>query len=260
MKKNMTSILSIILLCGILLSACSSDKSSNASADTLYQTSTIQALLVGNYDGLQSIEDLKTQGNLGIGTFDALDGELVMIDQKVYQVKASGEVLEVVDSITTPFAAVTFFDEDIYKELENINDYDSLKIELDKLIEHEDLFYAFRIDATFQYVMTRSVPAQEKPYPVLSEVTKNQPVFEYTDVPGSLVGFWCPSYVGGINVPGYHLHFISDDRTMGGHLLDMSFEHADISIDITDSFNMELSQSNFTANLEDVNEEIDKVE
>ena len=83
-------------------------------------------------------------------------------------------------------------------------------------------FYAVMIQGEFSYVKTRSVPAQEKPYPPLAEVTKNQPTFEFTDVTGTMVGFRCPPYVTGINVPGYHLHFLTDDRTAGGHLLEFT--------------------------------------
>ncbi len=263
MKKNMGIILGMLIICGYLSSGCSKNMIEDKVAeqrDTLYQISTIDSLLAGNYDGFQSIGVLKGNGDIGIGTFDELDGELVMIDKKVYKIKDTGKVEEVGDTIKTPFAAVTFFDKDISKELMNINNYDSLKQELDKLIEYKDSFYAFRLDGTFKYVKTRSVPKQKKPYPVLSEVTKNQPTFEYNDIKGSLVGFWCPEYVGSINVPGYHLHFISDDRAKGGHLLDMSFIEAGVYADITNAFKMELSQSNVSGQISKVKEEIKKVE
>lgn len=248
-------------MCLSLFSGCTSKTTgNNLERDTLYQVSTLNSLLVGNYDGLQTVSELKANGDIGIGTFDALDGELVMIDRKVYKVKDTGKVEEMEDSVKIPFAAVTFFDEDSSKELVDINDFDSLKKELDSLIENKDLFYAIKVDATFNYVKTRSVPKQEKPYPVLSEVTKNQPTFEYTEVKGSLVGFWCPEYVGGINVPGYHLHFISDDRTKGGHLLEVDFDKANVYMDITEGFTMQLSQESVFGNIADMEEEIRNVE
>lgn len=263
MKKYIRNILSILMICSLLFSGCSKNTTESdlkEQRDTLYQLSTIQSLLLGNYDGFKSVGDIKEHGDIGIGTFDTLDGELIMIDNKVYKVKATGEVEAVEDTEKLPFAAVTFFDKDISKTLVNISDYDALKKELDKLIVNKDSFYAFKIDATFQYVKTRSVPKQHKPYPVLSEVTKNQSTFEYNNIKGSLVGFWCPEYVGGINVPGYHLHFISDDRTKGGHLLDIKFDEASVYADITNGFNMELPKVNTSGEITDVNKEIKKVE
>lgn len=263
MKKSMHITFGLLIILTVLLSGCSkkiNEDKVEEQRDALYQLSTIDSLLAGNYDGFQSIGILKENGDLGIGTFDELDGELVMIDKKVYKVKDTGVVEEVGDTIKTPFAAVTFLDKDISKKLINITNYDSLKRELDNLIEYKNSFYAFRIDGTFNDVNVRSVPKQKKPYPILSEVTKNQPTFKYNHVKGSLVGFWCPEYVGGINVPGYHLHFISDDRISGGHLLDMSFDEASVYADITNSFNMELSQSIVTDKITDVKEEIEKVE
>lgn len=262
MKKNIRAIITAFVVM-ILLSGCSKNitvSKTEDQRDTLVQFSTIESLLAGNYDGFESISTLKENGDIGIGTFDELDGELVMIDQKVYKIKDTGNTEEVNNTIKTPFAAVTYFDKDISKQLMNIGNYDSLKQELDKLITNRNLFYAFRVDGTFQNTKVRSVPKQKKPYPILSEVTKDQPTFEYQNIKGSLVGFWCPEYVGGINVPGYHLHFISEDRTKGGHLLDISFEKADVSADVTNTFSMDLSQSNVAGQINNVTTEIEKVE
>lgn len=263
MKKSVRIVLGMIMISSFLFSGCSKsiiEEKVEEQRETLFQISTIESLLVGNYDGFQSIGALKAKGDIGIGTFNKLDGELIMIEKKVYKVKDTGKVEEVEDNITTPFAAVTFFDKDISTELVTINNYDTLKQELDKMIQDKNAFYAFRIDGTFNSVKVRSVPKQKKPYPVLSEVTKNQPIFEYNQTKGSLVGFWCPEYVGGINVPGYHLHFISDDRTKGGHLLDMSFDQAYVYADVTNAFNMNLSESNVSGQITNVKEEIEKVE
>ena len=262
MKRVSTSLV-IALISISLFSGCTKNTTANKLSDqrdTLYQVSTINSLLAGNYDGFRSVGELKANGDFGIGTFDTLDGELVMIDKKVYKIKATGKVEEMANSIAVPFAAVTYFDKDTSTEVTNINNYDSLQQELDKLIENKDLFYAIRIDGPFKYLKARSVPKQEKPYPVLSEVTKNQPTFEYTNIAGSLIGFWCPAYVGGINVPGYHLHFIADDRSKGGHLLEVSFDEASVYFDKTDAFSMDLPQSSVEGDISDIEQEINKVE
>lgn len=162
-----------------------------------------------------------------------------------------------------PFASVTVFNEDQRIEKAEFADYESLQKELDTMIENPNLFYAFKISGDFPYVKARSVPPQQKPYPPLAEVTKNQPTFVYENVKGYLFGFWCPAYVNGINVPGYHLHFISEDKTMGGHLLEVSIENAVILADQTPSFQMTLPEDKAFAVLkleEDKTEELEKVE
>ena len=259
MRNSHTPILLIFCLFSLGLTSCSGSISAE-DRDTLYQISTINSLMAGNYDGIRSIQDVAKKGDTGIGTFDTLDGEMVMIDGAVSKVKASGAVEKPDSKVTIPFSAVTFLDADSSEQLGSIKDLDELKAALDKLIIKKDRFYAFRIDGTFTSIQTRSVPAQQKPYPILSEVTKNQAVFNFENVKGSLVGFWCPETVGSINVPGYHLHFISDDRTMGGHLLNISFETAKAASDETRFFEMELGDAAAAGTINNAGEEMDKVE
>lgn len=259
MRNSHTPILLIFCLFSLVLASCSGSVSAE-SRDTLYQISTINSLMAGNYDGIRPIQDVAKKGDTGIGTFDMLDGEMVLIEGTVYKVKASGQVEKPEAKITIPFSSVTFFDADSSIDLGNINNLDELKAALDKMIVKKDRFYAFRIDGTFTTIQTRSVPAQQKPYPILSEVTKNQAVFNYGNVNGSLVGFWCPETVGSINVPGYHLHFISDDRTMGGHLLNISFKTAKAASDETRFFEMELGDAAAAGTINNAGEEMDKVE
>lgn len=255
------AVLGMLTLAGC--TAATTNSSSDAAAtkeETLFQASTINSLLAGNYDGFMSFAELKQHGDVGIGTFNALDGELVMIDKTVYKVKASGAVEEVPDTDTTPFAAVTYFDEDATKSLGPTASLEALELELDKMMSDPASFYLFRIDGTFNTIKARSVPSQEKPYPVLSEAVKNQSIFEYQKIPGTLVGLWCPEDIGGLNVKGYHFHFISDDRSKGGHLLDVSFDSATALVDQTDGFFMTLSPTTPEGTVTDADSAIDAVE
>lgn len=206
--------------------------------DTLVQVSTFDALLAGNYDGVAEVSSLRQYGDFGIGTLDRLNGELIMLDGQFYDVRADGVAYTVSETTTTPFAAVTFFDIDREEALENGLTFAAFEVWLDEILPTQNLFYAVKLQGTFSYLKTRSVPAQEKPYPPLTEVTKNQPTFEFTDVAGTIVGFRCPPYVTGINVPGYHLHFLTDDGTAGGHLLEFTVAQADVYIDNTSRFLM----------------------
>lgn len=258
-KVIVLSLLAVLSFAGCTATTSSSD-SAAVKEETLFQVSTINSLLAGNYDGFVSFGELKQHGDVGIGTFDALDGELIMIDKIVYKVKASGEVVEVPDTETTPFAAVTYFDEEFTQSLGKIASLEALQEELDKQITNPASFYLFRIDATFNTIKARSVPSQQKPYPVLSEVVKNQSIFDYQEFPGTLVGLWCPEEIGGLNVKGYHFHFISDDRSKGGHLLDVSFDSAEAFIDQTNGFFMTLSPTIPEKTVDDAESAIDAVE
>jgi acetolactate decarboxylase len=206
--------------------------------ETLTQVSTIDAILNGIYDGVVDFATLKGYGDFGIGTFEGLDGEMIGFDGNFYQVKADGVAYPVSGSMETPFACVTFFDTDYEEELPEGFDYEQIQEFLDDTLPTGNIFYAIKIEGTFSYMKTRSVPGQQKPYPPLVEVTRNQPIFEFADIDGTVVGFRCPAYVAGINVSGYHLHFLTEGNDAGGHVLEFQVADAVAYVDYTSEFLM----------------------
>lgn len=208
--------------------------------NTITQSSTIDALLAGAYDGTLSCGELETHGDTGIGTFDRLDGEMILLDGVMYQVRADGSVCRPGRELRTPFAAVCWFAPDATYTFDRRVSDAELKGILDEHMPNQNLFYAIRITGRFARVHTRSVPAQAKPYPPLAKVTATQPEFNATNVVGTVVGFRCPPFVKGINVPGYHLHFLSAAGDFGGHLLDFDLVAGQAQIDICDKFNLML--------------------
>ena len=207
-----------------------------AGRDTLTQVSTIDALMTGVYDGDTTLFSLKGKGDFGIGTFNTLDGEMILLDGEFYRVTATGSVERPGPQARTPFAAVTFFDPDRKLPLDRGLDFPGMTKQADKTLPTANIFYAVKITGRFQSVRVRSVPAQQKPYRPLNDVVKTQPVFEMKNVEGTIVGFRCPPFVKGVNVPGYHLHFLASDRKAGGHVLDFTVEQALLEIDDTDEF------------------------
>ena len=207
---------------------------------TLFQSSTIEALLDGNYEGDVSFAELEDRGDFGLGTFDALDGEMIALDGDFYQVRVDGRAYAVDRRCKTPFAVVTFFEPDLSRQLATIGNFTALCAYLDRVVEDRAVCYAVRVDGYFDYVKTRSVPRQHKPFPPLVEVVKHQPTFELHGVRGSLVGFRFPDRVGGLNVPGYHFHFISEDRRVGGHVLDCRIARGELRIDHEADLQLEL--------------------
>ncbi|MFC1979787.1 acetolactate decarboxylase [Chloroflexota bacterium] len=211
-----------------------------AQREILVQISTVDAILNGVYDGVVDFGTLKKYGDFGIGTFEGLDGEMVGFDGNFFQIRADGIAYPVSDSMETPFAAVTFFEVDYEETIPAAFDYDQTQKLFDNTLPTENIFYAIKIQGTFSHMKTRSVPGQQKPYPPLFEVTKNQPVFEFANIDGTLVGFRCPVYVAGINVPGYHLHFLAKGNNTGGHVLEFKVTEAVVLIDYTSKFLMVL--------------------
>jgi acetolactate decarboxylase len=185
----------------------------------LFQASTIGALLDGAYDGDLSFGELAEHGDLGLGTLNGLDGEMIAIDGRFYRADVDGVVAEIGAEARTPFAVVTRFEPAIEDRIDAPLDHEGLLARLDDLIPAEAASCAIRLDGRFELVRARSVPRQRPPYRPLTEVVAEQHVFELSDLEGTMLGFRFPEYVEGIEVSGYHLHFISADRSRGGHVL-----------------------------------------
>ena len=223
----------LLLICFLF-----SNKIIFAEPDTLTQVSTIDALLNGVYDGTISLTDIKKYGNFGIGTYHGLDGEMIVLNGKFYQIKADGIANIPNDEIKTPFVSLVFFEADHTLTVGPFADFKTFEKMVDKIVPTKNIFYAIKLKGLFQYIKYRSVPKQQKPYKPLKEVVANQPVYERKDVQGILVGFRCPSYVKGINVPGYHLHFLNSSHNAGGHVLELAIQEAELMIDEVSNFNL----------------------
>jgi len=206
----------------------------------LFQTSTLQALMAGVYDGDLTFQALARHGDFGLGTFEALDGEMIALDGTFYQIKADGRVYPVAGAMKTPFAAVTFFKAGKTHMIEMPLTYQQLLDYVDRLLPSPNLPYAIRVEGLFTAVKTRSIPRQQKPYPPLAAAAKKQAVFELANVKGVIVAFRYPAYLAGVNMPGYHCHFITADRRAGGHLLDCRVEGATVAVDALPNFYLRL--------------------
>ncbi len=229
----------LILTLGLVL--CLAAGSIQAAAQPqLFQASTLQALMAGDYEGNLTYRELARHGDFGLGTFDALDGEMIGLDGVFYQIRADGRVYPVAGSMTTPFAEVTFFKPGPKHRLDKPLNYPQLLDYVSTLLPSPNLPYAIRIDGVFPYVKTRSLPRQQQPYPPLAQAAQRQAVFELANVKGVIVAFRHPAYLAGVNMPGYHCHFISADRTAGGHLLDCRIQAAAVALEALPNYTLRL--------------------
>ena len=213
----------------------------------LYQHSVINALSAGVYEGDLSLDNLKQFGDFGLGTFNNIDGEMIVLDGKVYQIKTDGIPVEAADNLITPFAAVTFFKSDTTLEIKNPQTLQQIKEKIDAAVPSENYLYAIKVFGEFKRVKTRSVPKQQKPFPDLASVIKDQVTFEKQTVSGTVIGFKLPEFIDGVNVKNFHFHFLSKDKNFGGHLLDLVLDKGKIEIGIIKEFRCQLpSTENFT--------------
>lgn len=190
-----------------------------AKENSIYLCAPVNALVEGIYEEKIPFREIKKHGDFGLGTFDNLDGEMVMLDGKIYQITSDGRAAMVDDTALTPFVCVTFYNPLSHDEADQEMDYHDFFKWLDSLLPSPNLFFAIRIEGLFSQVRVRSVPKQES-YRPLVEIAAEQPVFDFHDVEGTLAGFFTPSFMSSVNVPGLHLHFLSADLQHGGHLLE----------------------------------------
>jgi acetolactate decarboxylase len=221
-------------LCVLSLSSCKPVRpvSPPPGSDQITQVSVINALMIGRYDGVMPITELYRYGNFGVGTLDHLDGELIVLDGRAYQVRGDGAVLGVGSERSIPFAIVTPFEEDGSFPCPPVDSLSVLDARLDNALPQKNNFVAVRIDGQFASITLRSVHRQEPPYRPLADVARSQSVWSHREVSGTLVGIRCPAWVGGLNVPGYHWHFLSDDRKVGGHVLDCRVDEGRVHFDV----------------------------
>lgn len=231
--------------------------------DTAYQVSTIDALLAGAYQGTVECGELLARGDTGIGTFDNLDGEMIVLNRRIYQIKTDGQAYRPPGDATTPFATVVEFSADQTMELNNPVDMSGFEAVVDQAAPDENTIIAIKARGHFISAKCRSVPAQKPPFPPLAEVVRQQAVFDRANFDGTIVGFRCPPFVKGVNVPGYHLHLLADDGEYGGHILDFKMENGAVSIDNCEVFIIQLPPPGTTAGLDlakDRSKELEKVE
>lgn len=275
MKKKLTA-LSTLLIAALLFSAVAysakndgteaaaqvqSTQDSNSRYESkLFQYSTINAVLQGQYEGNMTLKEVNQHGDMGLGTINNLDGELIQFENKFYQVDSTGKLRQLDEKTKTPFVVTTKFEAQETVELNNVTNFDDFSAKLKANFANKNHFYAIKITGTFNYVKARSVPAQSRPYPPLTEVTPHQSVFDFNNTEGTIIGFYTPNYAGTIQVPGFHMHYITTDKTSGGHILNVQFDHAKVEIQNLPEFDLVLPDTADFANADLTETTIEDIE
>ncbi len=207
---------------------------------TAFQAGTLDALMAGGYDGDATLDDLLRHGDLGIGTVQHLGGELIVLDGQGWLAEADGRLRSVPRDTRTPFAVVVRFSSATNAELSGPLDLAALHDALEAIAPADAPVVAVRVDGRFTTLRLRSVHAQTPPYPPLRDVVSHQTEWTVMEASGTVVGFRFPDATAGVEVPGYHLHFLSSDRTAGGHVLDLTVVDGTAAVDPCEELHVEL--------------------
>lgn len=198
--------------------------------DVLFQASSLDSLLKGSYEGKMTVHDLLDHGDFGLGALQYMDGELVCLDAVCYRITVDGMAHKLYPESQIAFATAVFFQSDKTSVVDKQYNFTELQKYLDDDYIEKNNIFAIKINGFFSDITTRSIPKQDKLYVPLSDVVANQTLSHFSNVKGTLVGFYIPDYMKEINVAKYHFHFVTDDREFGGHLIDMSMANGTIQI------------------------------
>ena len=228
------------LLIGLFLMHCTvpADRPhapQDARQDVMYQVGTLTSLLEGEFESPSTIGDLTQRGTLGLGTVNRLDGEMVIVGGTAYAIRNDGSVDTLDEATGTPFGIVTPFEVDTTLTLRDVDGFSAFQSQLDEAQPATSSLYAFRATGAFDSLQTRSVPAQQPPYPTLEEVIATQTRFPFRNTSGTLVGVRIPAVFDGVNAVGHHAHFITARRSGGGHVLDLHASELTVQIDRSSS-------------------------
>lgn len=192
----------------------------------IYQISTLQALALGYSRSVVTVRELLEHGDIGLGTFEDVNGEMIVVDGQCFRATEDGTVWEANPDMGVPFASVAKAGNASGFEVEDINDIEKLKEVLTLKIEEDfglNSMHIARIDGEFRCVCARSESAYRSHHVDLKDIlAQTQRDFRFENIAGTLVCLYYPDYMDGINAPGWHVHFLSKDRTKGGHVFDLA--------------------------------------
>lgn len=212
--------------------------------NTFYQYNIWWGFVNKVFDGDLTVKELKKRGDIGLGSYTKLDGELVMLDGIPYRVREDGSITIPNDDDEIVYVDAAFFEPDFSFEINESIDFDSLRDIINTKLPTPNQFYTFKIKGNFNYIKCGGLNKQEKPYAEgLDVLIPKRPIFEGTNVEGTIVGFYCPEFIGNINVAGYHFHFISEDKKLGGHVMSFDVDKLTIEVDPLLNYQFEIPDS-----------------
>jgi acetolactate decarboxylase len=221
-----------------------------AAADAVFQLTLAHVLLDGGYDGVVTLGEVLPFGDHGLGTFDRLDGELVVVDGEPWRIDVTGAATLMPPSTSTPFVVLSTMESTRSIRLRD-TPREQLSDIIDSLVEGSDSVVSVRLEGRFSRVLVRSVPAQTKPYrPYLEVCASDEVRFEYFDYDAVFIGFRFPVLDGGDTIAGLHLHGLDSARRTGGHNHELMIHDALLTVSTTRDIGLALPDRSMVDMLE----------
>jgi acetolactate decarboxylase len=228
---------SIALFSLVILMSMSFSSKQLTNDETIHFASLNYAIQQGQFDGITTVGALKSSGDFGLGSESKLKGELIVLDGIFYSVNAEGKARVMTNDDSIAYAALKSFRSDFNFKAERISSIKDLEKSLAERID-QNAFAAIKIQATFRTIRFRSFEEQTAPYRPVDKVPEIK--FERENIKGTMVGFYTPTSAEVLNSPTFHFHFMDDQKTTGGHVLDVDLEKASIDIDLAKEVHIQL--------------------
>lgn len=210
----------------------------------IYQVSTLQALALGYTKPVVTVQDMLQNGDIGLGTFENVDGEMIILDSVCYQAKQDGSIVQAPESTGVPFAVAGSVKSGKTVEMKTMKDIEAIKTQLTLMIDMDfslNSIHIARIDGRFDKIHARAgAPYRSQHVTLKSILSKTQKDFSFEGLCGTLVCVYFPDYMDGINASGWHMHFLSEDRKFGGHVFEASMDSGKCMIQKMDRIEIQL--------------------
>ena len=210
----------------------------------IYQVSTLQALALGYTRPVATVQELLEHGNTGLGTFEDVDGEMIVLDGVCYQAKPDGSIVRSDNSAGVPFAVAGFLNDAMSFELDEMPNLEAIKTALTLRIDEDfslNSIHIARIDGWFEVIHARAGAPYHSQHVSLKDIlSKTQKDFSFEKLYGTLVCVYYPDYMDGINAAGWHMHFLSEDRTLGGHVFEATMRSGECTLQKMDRIEIQL--------------------
>ncbi|MRX41360.1 acetolactate decarboxylase [Flavobacterium sp. LC2016-23] len=207
----------------------------------VFHYSVMDALRNGVYKGDITVKELKNKGNFGLGTYNFLDGEMVVLDGVFYRIPSDGKVTKAEPEREVPFACLAVFSADNQYEMSGIATIEALQNEIRNRLPSSNKPYALRIECSFDSIVVGSAAKLEaKDTTGLAELMKTRPLYQKEHISGTMVGFYTPPSFSAVDLSPFHFHFIAVDKTFGGHFISGVLAAAKIKISIDEKSGYEI--------------------
>ena len=236
-------------------------------SNAIYQVSTLQALALGYTRPVATVQELLEHGDTGLGTFENVDGEMIVLDGVCYQATTDGSIVSSESSVGVPFAVAGFVKGGREFKIGEMPNIEAIKTQLTLKIEEDfglNSIHIARIDGFFESIHARAGAPYRSQHVSLKDIlSKTQKDFSFEKIRGTLVCVYYPDYMDGINAAGWHMHFLSEDRTLGGHVFEVEMSSGECLLQKMDRIEIQLPREAAfdTYSLKEAsNDEIAKVE